>query len=106
MRLAPRYGTHELRLYGLHARDVLQSVQPQQGVEHKAGARFEPGGVRCVHRHVPYAEAGLQQVWRALTRVVAALERERRFADAIEYAQQLVRFDPLHEDGGARGEGW
>jgi DNA-binding SARP family transcriptional activator len=34
-----------------------------------------------------------------LTRLVASLERERGFADAIEYAQRLVRLDPLHEEG-------
>ncbi len=39
------------------------------------------------------------RVKEVLTRLVAVLERERSFADAIEYAQQLVRLDPLHEDG-------
>jgi DNA-binding SARP family transcriptional activator len=34
-----------------------------------------------------------------LTQLVAALERERRFPEAIAHAQQLVRLEPLHEEG-------
>ena len=35
---------------------------------------------------------------RVLARLIAALETERAFSDAIDHAQQLLRIDPLRED--------
>jgi DNA-binding SARP family transcriptional activator len=38
-----------------------------------------------------------QRATQVLSRLVARLEQERAFGDAIEYAQQLLRIDPLDE---------
>ena len=45
----------------------------------------------------PTANVSDQRAKQVLTRLVALLEHDRAFGDAIEHAQQLLRLDPLDE---------